>query len=372
MKKLVALSILACSILYSCGKEDCPVDAQVPSTPDLDAIVIQNCYVLLQAAELYSAENRRNYYSIDVFSDTSSAGHTLIELIPEGYWLENPISHQPAELVNGRAANAGEIGYEPLLQRDSNPGYTITGHGIDSIIIILSNLDALEDAVRRNCLLVQLAAETWSRECYSDNAYGYYPSNVDLDTNHCGNRLLFLLPGEVRLINPFTKIATEPIDAMATYYGETGYQPFIKGPFAVGYRITGVGQEVGQLIFDVSKNASPEDRTVVFNCLIIREGVVTFMFRNNLIYPSDTHTDTTPSGDTVLDLMPDWGCRLPENPYTLELDQPVDRRAYYQGETGYEVIVEGGVNVGCNITGVGAEEGMLIFEITMPCINSCY
>jgi hypothetical protein len=373
MKRLLALSILTCLTLWGCSKEDCPVEAQQPKLSELEAIVIENCRIVQAAVDSFAAGNQGNYYPVDIHDDTSSAGYTLIDLIPEGQLHENPFTNQPMELVYRCASEPGEIGYEPYWQSiyyhyGGNPGYTITGYGENYIIVVLSNLEALEDSVRNNCLLIQQAAEEWARQ-----SYGYYPHNVGVDQSYCANSLLGLLPSRVYLKNPFSKLNTEPVDSRAIYPGETGYVPIIRGGEVVGYRITGVGRTTYNTIIEIAKNESSEDGSVWQNCQSLLWAIDEFADANSQIYPSDIHTDTTSTGETVMDLIPEWmNNTFPENPYTHELDQPVNRRAYYPGETGYEVIEEGGINVGCIVTGVGAEEGVLIFEIALPCSAPCH
>ncbi len=98
---------------------------------------------------------------------------------------------------------------------------------------------AKECTVKSNCHTVQLAAEDFAVQ-----NEGVYAANVDMDTTPGGTTILDLLPGGARLLNPFTKAATEPVNAAAANPGETGYQVLVQGGINVGYTITGFGENV--------------------------------------------------------------------------------------------------------------------------------
>ncbi|MCK4237297.1 MAG: type II secretion system protein [Candidatus Krumholzibacteria bacterium] len=97
---------------------------------------------------------------------------------------------------------------------------------------------AKEASVKSNCHTVQLAAEDFAVQ--SD---GVYADDVGVDTTPGGDTITSMLPGGVLLGNPFTKVATEPVDAAAATAGQTGYVD-VKGAGAVpiGYTITGAGK----------------------------------------------------------------------------------------------------------------------------------
>lgn len=88
---------------------------------------------------------------------------------------------------------------------------------------------AKEASVKSNCHTVQLAAEDYAVQ--NDGVYSGVVAN-----------LTAMLPGGVKLANPFTKAATEPIDGAAATAGETGYAPIAQGGVNVGYTITGYGK----------------------------------------------------------------------------------------------------------------------------------
>ena len=94
-----------------------------------------------------------------------------------------------------------------------------------------------EARVRGNCHTLQLAAEDFAVQ---NN--GVYPANISVDTTPAGDTVLILMSNGVLLENPFTKLATEPIDGAAATAGQTGYVPFV-GVTGTndGYTITGFG-----------------------------------------------------------------------------------------------------------------------------------
>jgi prepilin-type N-terminal cleavage/methylation domain-containing protein len=96
---------------------------------------------------------------------------------------------------------------------------------------------AKEASVKSNCHTVQLAAEDFAVQ--ND---GVYASDTDTDAAP-GSTIVAMLPGGVRLENPFTKAATVPLSSgAATGAGETGYVPQAVGGVNVGYTITGFGK----------------------------------------------------------------------------------------------------------------------------------
>jgi prepilin-type N-terminal cleavage/methylation domain-containing protein len=105
--------------------------------------------------------------------------------------------------------------------------------------IAIPNFVAMQDrakeaSVKSNCHTTQLAAEDYSVQndgVYSPNVAGFQPD----------------LPGGALLSNPFTKVASEPVDAAAANPGETGYVPINQNGVDVGYDITGFGK-VAQVI----------------------------------------------------------------------------------------------------------------------------
>jgi prepilin-type N-terminal cleavage/methylation domain-containing protein len=97
---------------------------------------------------------------------------------------------------------------------------------------------AKEASTKSNCHTVQLAAEDFAVQ--ND---GVYASNVGVDTTPGGDTITDMLPGGALLENPFTKAATEPVDAAAANPGESGYVVIVDASGTnVGYNITGFGK----------------------------------------------------------------------------------------------------------------------------------
>jgi type IV pilus assembly protein PilA len=106
---------------------------------------------------------------------------------------------------------------------------------------------AKEAAVKSNCHTVQLAAEDFAVQ--ND---GVYAADVDAAATPAGQTIVDMLPGGAPLQNPFTKVASEPVNATAATAGESGYVPIAQNGVNVGYTITGVGKEAGTTIITLS------------------------------------------------------------------------------------------------------------------------
>jgi len=106
---------------------------------------------------------------------------------------------------------------------------------------------AKEAAVKSNCHTTQLAAEDFAVQ--ND---GVYAADVDVDATPAGQTITDMLPGGALLENPFTKAATEPVNAGAANPGESGYVPIAQNGVNVGYTITGCGKEAGTVIITLS------------------------------------------------------------------------------------------------------------------------
>jgi prepilin-type N-terminal cleavage/methylation domain-containing protein len=97
-------------------------------------------------------------------------------------------------------------------------------------------VNAKEAGVKSNSHAVQVAAED-----FAVRANGVYAT--DLSDIARGETIIDMLPQNQRLVNPFSRARTEPIDGPAGAAGETGYEPVVDGMgINVGYIITGRGQ----------------------------------------------------------------------------------------------------------------------------------
>ena len=232
--------------MLSCGGDDVesPSAPPEPTIEELEARVIENCNVLRDALEEFTADNYRGACPYDIYNDTNDLGLTVIDYLPGGELMENPFTGERTEPVDTLATEPGQTGY---FQRYSwgSPLYYINGFGETHMIVELSNLEELEWRVITNCLILLDAAERFA----SLNG-GIYACCVDSDTTPEGFTLTDLVPGGERLVNPFTGAREEPTDGAACTPGETGYVPIvIIGGYNMGYVITGVGKTIAVTIF---------------------------------------------------------------------------------------------------------------------------
>jgi prepilin-type N-terminal cleavage/methylation domain-containing protein len=93
-----------------------------------------------------------------------------------------------------------------------------------------------------------------------------------------------------------------------------------------------------------------KEASVRGNCHTVQLAVEDFGVQNDGFYAANL-ADVTPVGETIIDLLP--GGALLENPFTRAATEPVNGAAANPGETGYQVWVDGGMNVGYTITGFG-------------------
>jgi hypothetical protein len=230
--------------LGSCTtKNETVVSPSIPSSVR-EATVRGNCDILREAVESFAAETE-GHYPRNLLVDTSGVGKHLIEYLPGGQMMYNPFTGKLTEPVMGTADSPGETGYA-LFQGCLDWGYYITGFGSDTVIVMYSNEEALEDSVRANCLRVQVAAER-----FASLNNGVYAADVDADCTPEGQTITDLLPNGALLMNPFTRACTEPVNGSAANPGETGYVPIVQNGINVGYTITGVGAETGTVIITI-------------------------------------------------------------------------------------------------------------------------
>ena len=102
----------------------------------------------------------------------------------------------------------------------------------------------------------------------------------------------------------------------------------------------------------ISMQARAQEAATKSNCHLVQLTAEDFNVQNNGSYPGDIDTDTTPGGNTLIDLLPSGGLLM--NHFTKAYTEPRNGNATQAGETGYVPIVDGsGSNVGYTITGFG-------------------
>ena len=334
------------------GCLESPEAPDLPELPGVDneEIVRANVAIVRGAVEAFAAANS-GMYPADVDGDTTPAGDTVVDLI--GQLLPNPYTLQQSEPRNGLADEPGEIGYVQVMIGGAPSSFIINGWGDEAEIAREDNIDELEAVTIATAELVRDAAEAFA----ADN-YGLYPGHVS-DVNRDGKTLVDYLPNAILQMNVFTFANTEPVDGTAAQQGEVGYSPSSSQGFALGYTVTAAGYAHQSIFtYDVPlPNAM--DAAVLANCYRTIEAAEQWALDSGGTFPNDVSTDTTPGGDTLIDLL--GGTRLP-NPYTQANTEPGTHSAAIQGETGYLPIKQGGLNTGFIITGYG--ESDLIFTVS--------
>ena len=125
MKKSLLLIMLSFLLTAGCKKE---AELPTPVEPSLEDLVIQNCYIVRDAAEAFAVQNGRYPSLVDEFAS----------LLPNGEMLENPFQGYRTEPIDGPASFPGETGYQVARDGSGNTGYGISGYGESDIIITLS------------------------------------------------------------------------------------------------------------------------------------------------------------------------------------------------------------------------------------------
>jgi len=210
-----------------------------------------------------------------------------------------------------------------------------------------------DDTVAANCEVVAEALEAYAAE----NA-GDYPRLLDQESLS-GNTVFDLLPGGQMPIDPYSGQPGDLEECGNPTPGNVLYYPVVTNPWGpsspvANFRVTGYGANgnvVAELFHDPSDPLLLRDASVVQNCETVRDAVEAFASMNDGWYPGGL-TDTTPGGDTVIDLLPSG--TLLVNPYTGVHTEPTNGHAAVLGQTGYLVRSDTqGRNAGYTITGYG-------------------
>ncbi|MBN2184857.1 MAG: prepilin-type N-terminal cleavage/methylation domain-containing protein [Candidatus Krumholzibacteriota bacterium] len=96
-----------------------------------------------------------------------------------------------------------------------------------------------------------------------------------------------------------------------------------------------------------------KEATVKSSCHTVQLASEDFSVLSGGLYPNDVDTDTTPGGDTLVDMLPNG--QLMSNPFTRTATEPIDGTASTSGQIGYLPHTVSGIRVGYTITGFGYE-----------------
>ncbi|HEY5133570.1 MAG TPA: hypothetical protein VII85_07800 [Candidatus Krumholzibacteriaceae bacterium] len=214
-----------------------------------------NCFMLKQSVEAFAAQSGGRY-PLDLDTDKTSLGQTVVDLLPRAHPLENSYTGAGSNPVNHSATLPGEIGYalvheyRPRDGRYIPPGYVITGFVNRWVEVAISNiaLNRIDAIVMSHCRTVELAVQQ-----FAARNNGVYPFCVDIGTTLDGKTVVDLLPAGCKLVNPATWCASEPGNMSAANPGQVGYLPVYQHHSSVGYAITGVGTENGTTIMYIVK-----------------------------------------------------------------------------------------------------------------------
>ena len=106
-----------------------------------------------------------------------------------------------------------------------------------------------------------------------------------------------------------------------------------------------------------------KEAAVKANCRTVQLAAEDFAVQNNAEY-ADNFADTTPFGDTILDMLPRQQLLL--NPFTQARTEPVFGAPALAGSTGYQALVgDFGITTGYTITGFG-HDAVVITVISGP------
>lgn len=339
---IVAIAALA---LMGCNSDDL-AQPTTPDGPTDEEVVLANVALVRAAADAWAAADDDGEYPTDVGTATTPGGMTLVDLLPNGELLVNPYTGEQSEPRDGAAANSGEIGYRHVPYGGAVAAFVINAWGDENEIASVDNEAELYAATIATAEIVRVAVEA-----FAANNFGIYPNDTGVDKDQFGNTVTDLLPDGVLQKNAFHLANTEPVDGAAATPGEIGYVPNSNGGYNLGFTVTAVGRDSENIYTHAVVEPDPQEAQVKVNCYRVLEAVLQWAEDSNGVYPHNIGVDTTPLGDTVVDLL---GGSLIENPFTLVNTEPQDASAAQPGETGYLRISDGGVNVGFVITGYGA------------------
>jgi hypothetical protein len=209
-----------------------------PDALDAYDTLWQSANLVAAALEQYAAES--GWYPPSA-SHENSLGNSMIDFLPGGTLLMNPLNGVGDSPTDGSAGAPGQIGYQ-VADFSFGGGvwgdYLVDVRGPDGVSCILSfGAFSWEDAgTRRSLYLVQRAVEAFK------TAGGHYPHDVDMDETPAGDTILDLLPGYAPTpTNVYTGEPGLPLNGLATTPGDIGYLPIEDNGEVLGYVINGFG-----------------------------------------------------------------------------------------------------------------------------------
>ncbi len=355
------LLITAMSMSSGCDRESnptCPGNVQHLSR--IEAQVLANCLTVQAAAEEFAFQNDLVYPG--GWGDCTRMGETLCDLLPGGVLLKNPVILCRIEpsVWGGDPWCPGQTSIEPIQAFGLNVGYTIQGIGEESgdvISTITSVHSRYEAEILAQCFLLESDGLLY----YMQNKDDEYPRDIDTDVNLEGKTVLDYVSdiwGGMGRTNVLTGELSEPRNGTASDPGSIGYSPVMDGDVVVGCIITAAGERPGDLIVN-REGLSGYDLNVHAGCHYLEQALLTFAWRNDMIFPDDLNGDADLTGRTLAEYYPNaYGAFY--NQYTGIHSNPVMGTADAAGEVAYTPVSMDGVNSGYIITGVGKYPGHII------------
>lgn len=96
------------------------------------------CHTVQLVAETFSVMND-GIYPTSTVDGLPGGGETMVDMLPQGQKLLNAYSNARTEPIDGPAGQAGEIGYQAIVQGGVILGYRIEGHDRSAVVLTVSN-----------------------------------------------------------------------------------------------------------------------------------------------------------------------------------------------------------------------------------------
>ncbi|HEX6791482.1 MAG TPA: hypothetical protein VF247_09250 [Candidatus Krumholzibacteria bacterium] len=208
-----------------------------PSDQTMHDVMIANALLVFDAAKRFADANHGEYPGD--LSDTNDDGNTLIDLLPNGEYLINPISSMQDTPVDGTAMEGGAIGYTAIdmVGDGTYNAFYVDGMGCTGTqVLVLTLYSEKEEFVYQDALKLRLAVELFKQ------ASGHYPHNLDTETTPGGKTTLDLyLSTGGELKNHLTNEDYVPVIGIAASKGESAYQPVETDGVVTDFLVTARG-----------------------------------------------------------------------------------------------------------------------------------